>query len=106
MVETDLQSDARFAESYVRSKGARLGSARLRRELIDRGVAVELIDAALAQSLDEDDLSRARQVWAQRFGELPTDHREWARQARFLQSRGFSTDVLRKVLKEPFDESA
>ena len=29
----------------------------------------------------------------------PADAREWARQARFLQSRGFATDIIRRVLK-------
>ena len=106
MAETGLQSDERFAESYVRSRGERLGTARLRRELQDRGVTAELAEQALSQTLEEDDLSRARGVWAKKFGQLPGDAREWGRQARFLQSRGFAGDVIRKVLKESFDEPA
>ena len=38
-----LQSDTRFAESYVRSKAARMGQARLRRELLERGVSTEIV---------------------------------------------------------------
>ena len=106
MVETGLQSDARFAESFVRSRSGRLGAARIRRELSDRGVAEDLAATALDEVLVDDELSRARSVWGKKFGQAPADRQDWARQARFLQSRGFSADVIRKLLKEPFDEPA
>lgn len=106
MLEAGFQSDARFAESFVRSRGERFGAARLRRELAERGVAPELVAGALEGSLEADELARARAVWARKFGQAPQDPKDWARQARFLQSRGFSGDVIRKLLREPFDESA
>lgn len=105
MVETGLQSDARFAESFVRARGGRFGSVRIRRELAERGIDAELAGEALA-GLEGDELSRARGVWAKKFGQAPQDAKEWAKQARFLQSRGFSSEVIRRILKEPFDESA
>jgi regulatory protein len=106
MSETGLQSDQRFAESYVRSKAARLGAARIRRELEERGVAGEQARAALDEVLEHDELSRARGVWQKKFGQVPGDAKEWARQARFLQSRGFSADIVRTLLRDPVDESA
>lgn len=106
MAETGLQSDQRFAESYVRAKADRLGSSRIRRELLERGVSDDLVAAALEGTLEEDELTRARAVWGRKFGEAPKDRLEWAKQARFMQSRGFAVDVIRKLLKEPFDESA
>lgn len=110
LLELGLQSDARFAEAYVRAKGARLGESRLRHELGQRGVAREIIDAALAQLMSVegagDELVRARDVWNRKFGELPQDAKAWSKQARFLQSRGFSGSVIRQLLKEVFDESA
>jgi regulatory protein len=106
MVETGLQSDERFAESWVRSQGGRVGIERLRRELAERGVSSEVAAAALAEGLVDDELTRARAVWLQKFGVQPQDQSDWARQARFIQSRGFAVDVIRKLLKEPFDESA
>lgn len=105
MVETGLQSDARFAESFVRARGERFGSGRIRRELAERGVSAELAGEALA-GLEGDEVSRARSVWARKFAQAPQDAKEWAKQARFLQSRGFSSEVIRRILKEPFDESA
>jgi regulatory protein len=104
MVETGLQSDARFAESFVRSRAARLGAGRIRRELGDRGVAEDLAAAALDEVLVDDELARARSVWARKFGQPPEDAKDWGRQARFLQSRGFSSDVIRKLLKDPGNE--
>ena len=106
MVETGLQSDQRFAESYVRSRGGRLGTARLKHELAERGIADDLVQSALTQELGSDELTRARVVWTKKFGTPPAGAAEWAKQARFMQSRGFNVDVIRKLLKEPFDESA
>lgn len=94
---TGLQSDARFAESYVRGHAARLGAARLRQTLRTKGVAAELIDAQVADLPDESE--RVRAVWARKFSAPPADMREWARQARFLQGRGFSVEAIRKLLK-------
>lgn len=104
--ETGLQSDLRFAQSFVRTRATRMGAARIRYELTERGIAGEMADAALAESAGGDELTRAREVWARKFGEPPQDRKEWARQARFLHGRGFAADLIRKLLKEPFDESA
>lgn len=99
----DLQSDYRFAESLVRRRGARQGVSQLRRLLqsheIDPDICAELL-APLSQS----EFDRAREVWAQRFdrygsGQQPTDLREKSRQARFLTNRGFSADVVSRVLR-------
>ncbi|NMG75295.1 recombination regulator RecX [Aromatoleum diolicum] len=106
MTELGLLSDNRFAEAWVRGKAGRFGSARLRHDLAQRGVPRDTIDAALDAECTEGEIERARAVWNSKFGGAPADAREWARQARFLQSRGFAGDVIRKLLKESPDESA
>lgn len=106
MGELGLQSDRRFAEAWVRSKAGRFGAARMRNELARRGIDRELVDEALSGECVESELERARAVWRSRFGASPADPRERARQARFLQTRGFAPDVIRKLLKEQPDESA
>ena len=99
--KSQLQSDGRTAESYVRSNAARLGTSRLRHALKTKGVASDLIETQLAPGVLPDEYERARTVWARKFSAAPTDAREWARQARFLQGRGFAGDIIRRVLKAP-----
>ena len=106
MGELGLQSDTRYAEAFVRGKAGRFGASRLRSELARRGIDRDLIDEAIAGECVESEADRARAVLRARFTEPPADAREWARQARFLQTRGFAPDLIRKLLKEPYDESA
>ena len=93
-----MLDDERFAghfTAYHRARGQ--GPERIRRELALLGVEAALIDAALAAVADWAVL--ARQVRARRFGaEPPADWRGKARQARFLQYRGFSADHIRSAL--------
>jgi regulatory protein len=98
--QSGLLSDARFAESYLRSQSSRLGIARLRFALRNKGVSSEAVEASLAGADLPSELERARALWLRKFGELPVDAREWARQARFLQTRGFTSDVIRRLLKD------
>jgi len=96
-----LQSDTRFAESYLRGHATRFGAARLRQTLRTKGVAGDLIEEQVAGLTDE--IGRAREIWTRKFTTVPADAREWARQARFLQSRGFASDVIRRLLQEPME---
>ncbi|MDD2701686.1 MAG: recombination regulator RecX [Sideroxydans sp.] len=91
-------SDARAATQLVDAKRSRFGSQRIAQELRQRGVDDDLIAEALPD-LKALDLETAREVWQRKFGKAPQEAKEKARQMRFLQSRGFSTDVILKVLK-------
>ncbi|NJD35142.1 MAG: regulatory protein RecX [Betaproteobacteria bacterium] len=103
MEASQLQSDNRTAENYLRSNASRLGVSRLRHTLKTRGVAPELIEEQLAQSDLPDEIERARAAWTRKFSAAPANPKEWARQARFLQSRGFSGDIVRRVLKQALE---
>lgn len=83
-------ADARFTSSFVRTRAAKgKGPARIRAELAERGIAKDEARSTLAQS-DVDWAAEAAAVRRKRFGpELPRDFKERARQARFLQYRGF-----------------
>jgi regulatory protein len=106
MSELSLQSDARFAAAWVRGHAAKFGRGRMKNELARRGLDCESIEEALAQDELSDEITRARALWRARFGAFPADAREWARQARFLQARGFAAEVIRKLLRDVPDESA
>jgi regulatory protein len=97
-----LLSDARFAEAWVRSHSAREGAARLRQSLRQKGISDELIQEHVTELPSE--IGRAKEVWAKKFAAAPADAREWAKQARFLQGRGFSVDVIRRLLKNTDEE--
>ncbi len=96
-----LQSDTRFAESYVRSKAPRLGTLRLRYNMLTKGLDRELVESHLAAVDMPDDLARARSLWNRKFGAAPANTKEWTGQARFLQARGFASDTIRRLLKDP-----
>ncbi len=95
-----LLSDDRAAQSYVRSHARRFGRARLLHDLRSRGIPEAMIESSLAQVGLGDERQRARAVWEAKFDAAPVDAREWAKQARFLQGRGFSVEVIRSVLKD------
>ncbi len=91
-------SDARAAEQMVRTRRSRFGAQRIAHELKQKGISDELISAALPQ-LKQGELEAAREVWQKKFASHPKDQKEKAKQMRFLQSRGFSLDVVFKVLR-------
>lgn len=91
-------SDARATTQWVHAKRGRFGTQRIAHELRQRGITEDLIEAALP-ALKESELEAAREVWQRKFGVLPQDAKEKARQMRFLQSRGFSIDTVLKVFR-------
>jgi regulatory protein len=97
---TGALANSRFTETFVRSRIAKgQGPQRIRAELAQRGIADAAADDGLAAA-DVDWLATIRAVRAKRFGpELPRDYAERARQARFLQYRGFDSAQIRAALE-------
>ena len=91
-------SDARAVEQIVRIRSERFGTQRIAHELRQKGISEELVSAALPQ-MKAAELESARAVWERKFAAPPQDHKEKAKQVRFLQSRGFSMDVIFKLMK-------
>ncbi len=90
-------SDTRFAESLVRRRMERYGNSRIKQELRNHQLTDVLPDGAM-QELIDNEAARAYEVWERKFGELAVDPKERARQMRFLQQRGFSSEVIRKIV--------
>ncbi|AZY52995.1 recombination regulator RecX [Bordetella avium] len=97
------QSNARFAQSLVHRRAPRQGTARIVQELRQSGVDDAEIAAASA-ALRATEYERAREVWCRRYDEKPQDRNAYAKQARFLASRGFAHDVIRRLLGDSQDE--
>jgi regulatory protein len=98
-----LLSEARVAESILASQGQRYGTRRLKQAMQMKGLAPALVSSTLLQARGTE-LDRAREVWRRRFGSLPVDAAERARQMRFLAGRGFEGDVIHRVLRAPDDD--
>lgn len=99
LARENLLSDARFAEAFVASRmGRGQGPVRIRMELAQKGIVSEAIEAALEKAApDWAELAAAAR--RKRFGgKPPGDFRERARQARFLQYRGFATEHISRAL--------
>ncbi len=96
-----LLDERRFAESLVRRRQAKYGSQRIVRELRTHGLDPEAIAPLIAQQSDE--LARALRILRKRHPEAPVSAQDRARQQRFLQARGFSTDVARQAMKQRGD---
>ena len=92
-----LVDDTRVAETLVNRRAGKLGGMRLRQELQAKGVSPELVAETMA-GLKDSELARALAVWQKKFGHVATDAATRNRQARFLATRGFSSDVVKQVV--------
>jgi regulatory protein len=100
--ETRKLDDQRYGANVVAYRARRgQGPARIRNELRRSGLKDDQIDEAVKTGEDAPDfIALAREARRRKFGpELPTDWKEKAKQARFLQYRGFSTDHIRAALE-------
>ena len=97
LASTRAIDDARYAHHYVAYQAGRgRGPIRIAADLRKNGIAAELIEAAVAEGPDWTTI--AARVRRARFGaKAPASWSERARQARFLQYRGFSSDHTRAV---------
>lgn len=109
LAETALQSDTRFALTYVREKRRRFGDERLRLELAQRGIGEDDIEHAMRDAPPQGDApqqadappqgeeERAAELLSSKYpGKIPAD--KTAQALRFLQQRGFSDDIILPLL--------
>jgi regulatory protein len=87
-------SDERYADTRTHWLSRKYGAAKIRQDLKEHGVADALIERVSA----EGDLEKGRAILARKYRAPVTTREEKAKRARFLQSRGFSYDVIRRLL--------
>jgi regulatory protein len=95
----DFINDGRAVDSVVNRRSGKLGSARIKQELAAKGLSGEAVAEAMA-NLKDSELSRAKEVWRKKFGSAPQDPQEKAKQMRFLLSRGFPSEVVRRTVPD------
>ncbi|MBV9190539.1 MAG: recombination regulator RecX [Betaproteobacteria bacterium] len=87
-------SDERYAEVRTNWLARKYGAAKIRHDLKAHGVAEAVVERVSA----EGDYDRAKAIVARKYRGAATTREEKAKRARFLQSRGFSYDVIRRVI--------
>jgi len=94
----DFINDGRAVDSLVNRRSGKLGSTRIRQELAAKGLSGDAVAEAMA-GLKDTEQSRALDVWRKKFGQAPQTPQERAKQMRFLLTRGFNAEVVRRVVQ-------
>ena len=91
-------SEERYIAGYISAKKNKYGSLKIRYNLQQKKVDPDLIEQILNQN-STDEYQIAHDIWQRKFGgTLPRDTKEKMRQSRFLQSRGFNYDIIKKII--------
>jgi regulatory protein len=106
LVSMNKVNDERYGQNFVAYRARRgHGPARIRNHLQKSGLTRAAIDDAVKGGEAPDFLALARATRARKFGpDIPKDRKERAKQARFLQYRGFSNDHIRAVLEGDLED--
>ncbi len=96
-------SEQRVIESVLHRRADKLGTTRIRQELLGKGLDPEAVALAM-DPLRLNEVDRARQVWHKKFASPPADAAERGKQMRFLASRGFAGDTIRRVVSGAGEE--
>jgi regulatory protein len=99
----DFINEQRVVDSVLHRRSSKLGTARIKQELqskgLDAGAVLDAVDL-----LKSTEVERAREVWRKKFGTAPENAAERGKQMRFLMSRGFGSEAIRKVISGADDE--
>jgi regulatory protein len=88
-------SDERYAEERVRTLSRKYGPAKIRHDLRAKGISSDIVEAISGDG----ELERARAILGRKYSEPAATPEERAKRARFLQGRGFSTDVILRLTR-------
>lgn len=105
LIEEGLLSESRFMENYIRARINRgIGPLRIRDELKQRGIREDKITESLDTSNDRW-FKRAKDQWLKKFAHKPGSMKERAKQARFLQQRGYTMEQVNHVFESDGPEN-
>jgi regulatory protein len=94
----DFINEHRVVESLVNRRASKLGAMRVKQELQAKGIDGQAIQEAVL-GMRETEFERAQAVWRKKFGNPALDPDARAKQIRFLISRGFASEVVRRVVQ-------
>ena len=87
-------SNERFAEQRAHVLSRKFGAAKIRQDLKGKGIADDVVDRVSP----EGELERARAILERKYRQPATTREELAKRMRFLQGRGFSHDIIRRLI--------
>jgi regulatory protein len=99
----DFINEQRVVDSVLHRRSAKLGAARIKLELqskgLDAGAVLDAVDL-----LKSTEVERAKEIWRKKFGAAPENASERGKQMRFLMSRGFGSEAIRRVISGGFED--
>lgn len=96
--EKGYLSEERYIRSYLNSKINKSGILKIKYNLKLKTENTDLIEKVLNEN-PVNEYDAAKTLWERKFGVVATDKNQLAKQIRFLQNRGFSFDVINKIVK-------
>lgn len=100
LIKGDWLSDERFAEAYIRMRQLKgFGPIRISMELNERGVKESIVETYLHAHDDVWFESLEQQYKKKYKSKAIEDYNDKAKRIRFLQYRGFSLDIIYRVVK-------
>jgi regulatory protein len=101
LVATKRLCDARYAEERARVLARKYGAAKIRHDLKANCISDGIVGAVSS----EGELERARAILERKYRLPAATREERAKRARFLQGRGFSSDVVLRLVLDREDAS-
>lgn len=99
LLRDGLLSDERFAQMLCRSRFNRgMGPVRISYELNQHRIRSEWIEQAMGE-YERRWVEQLRTLSVRKYGETPpVDYAAWAKQARFFQGRGFTSEQIQQAI--------
>ncbi len=98
--------DVRYAARYIEFQKSKKGKARLKMELLQKGISAEIVARALEEAEEQMDAKETirRMLQSKRKGEGPLEEKEKQRLYGFFMRKGFSSSEILSVFREISDK--
>lgn len=98
--------DVRYAARYIEFQKSKKGKARLKMELLQKGISAEIVARALEEAEEQMDTKETirRMLQSKRKGEGPLEEKEKQRLYGFFMRKGFSSSEILSVFREISDK--
>lgn len=98
--------DVRYAARYIEFQKSKKGKARLKMELLQKGISAEIVTRAMEEAEEQMDAKETirRILRSKRKGEGPLEEKEKQRLYGFFMRKGFSSSEILSVFREISDK--